>query len=236
MATNDFFAAQGFRAPSPGRQRRGSPRLASSTRPCPTLPHSPEPLTPPHPPPSSSSPTGSAASSSEAEPVACTCPQQQPELCSRSQSKPSPPSLSLQSQTLTTPSKSQIPPSPLSEIQNQTQLSPSLLTSLFSPRPPPQPPWPSHYLASFPPHPLPVPTPPNRGPTRSLYFSFPPLPTPTPPPPPPPPLPWHSPTLSTLGTALAISLAALSSPPAESYQFPTNQAIHPVWNLASLWL
>ena len=72
-------------------------------------------------------------------------------------------------------------------------------------------------------------------PGRPPLNSFPPIPTPSPPPPPPPP-PWLLPSLSTLGTALAISLAALSSPPAESYTFPSNQLIHPVWNLLSLWL
>ena len=97
------------------------------------------------------------------------------------------------------------------------------------PDPPPQPPWlgRNHNSMTLTPQ-----LPQYCSPVRSPYYSFPPLPTPSPPPPP----PWQSPSLSTLGTALAISLAALSCPPAESYQFPSNQAIHPVWNLLSLWL
>ena len=120
----------------------------------------------------------------------------------------------------------------------EPQLGSARIETFFTSNPPPdpplQPPWlgyNNYNTKTFTPRPSQY----RYPPTRSPYYSFPPLPTPSPPPPPPPP-PWQSPSLSTLGTALAISLAALSCPPAESYQFPSNQAIHPVWNLLSLWL
>ena len=124
-----------------------------------------------------------------------------------------------------------------SPLHQEPQLGSARIETFFTSNPPPdpplQPPWLGHNYnntKTITPQPSQY-----RCPTRSPYYSFPPLPTPSPPPPPPPP-PWQSPSLSTLGTALAISLAALSCPPAESYQFPSNQAIHPVWNLLSLWL
>ena len=187
----------------------GSPKLLAPIPPSPP-PHSQNLLlhpSPNQPPLSSSYPTPiAAAGSTEAEPVACRSP---------------------------------LDHQPLKLSSSQIQQTPLFCSSPPPPDPPPQPPWMgrNHNSMTLTPQ-----LPQYCSPVRSPYYSFPPLPTPSPPPstptppPPPPPPPWQSPSLSTLGTALAISLAALSCPPAESYQFPSNQAIHPVWNLLSLWL